>query len=203
MYSKKLAIKSETKMNDALEEISTQRPGLGVLPSAAKMENRVGRLINDNCVVLIRGENYWYFPEALLYTPLYNNVLRLHSGDVLLTMPISSIKFSGTKIQPPYTFFEIDPVGEYKQVAIDENASPQIANLIAYDSGPWTTTIISRTEGDKIHHLVMHSGALDVPRKMQDDISKTITDLNLQPGDVVRKTHITDFVNRFDTGNPF
>jgi hypothetical protein len=157
------------------------------------------RDFNDNCVILVRGNQAWYFLDPGRSIFEIKNIA-LNPDDAILTKPFYRTPFfSDNRDTDSEIFvFGVANDGPQRQIRKGKTFDSYLSSFLDMPAKReiWTATIITRKTGSFLHHLVMA-----VPSPGQDfaqmQYTKPLADAHFQTGDLVELTNLSIFAQRF------
>ncbi len=157
------------------------------------------RDFNDNCVILVRGNQAWYFldPGRSIYE--IKNIA-LKPDDAILTKPFHRTPFfsDNQDIDSEIFVFGVAIEVPQRQSRKGKTFESYISSFLDMPAKReiWTATIVTRKIGSVLHHLVM---AVPSPDQgfAQMQYSKPLADAHFQTGDLVELTNLSIFAQRF------
>jgi len=202
---------SSTNLADLLlsQQASQKRSGTRLVAAALKEQERAEHIaFDDNCVVLQRGNNYWYFFEPIEWLELYAGSILLRDGDKLYCLPFQQCQFVTENPESGVQYFVRDLDGETqrKQTPATESLSISAALFQEPPLSGWTTTIITRVLPNGIHRLLIPgpiSSGAGLPPEVLDRLTYTKllagtarTRATLQSGDLIERLNVLQIANR-------
>jgi hypothetical protein len=155
--------------------------------------------LKDNCVVLVRGNDHWYFLEPSSLLELYVGRIPVRPGDKIFTLPLQASKFVVPSPDRDFEYILIEPGQAPERLEVNEVSKRSLLNL-AVDGSPaywWTATVVTRIEGIEVHHLVLPAN-FDSSSQLRNSVNVTSLDrLFFQPGDIVEKVNFSQLTTRF------
>lgn len=158
----------------------------------------------DDCIVLSRGTQHWYFLDPSDLIPLYAGEIRLRPNDRIDTLPFQSTKFFDLERNEGLDYVMVEWGRPPRKLAAI-GATLAISSLVLPSNHPpeswWSVTVLSRHDGRHSHHLVLPAASDEtsvVSRAIEaSELANRLDKSLLQPGDVIEKTNRMEFSSRF------
>lgn len=192
------------------EQVAQERVATRLLATALKDKARVEHLaFDDNCVVLQRGDNFWYFFEPIEWLELYAGTILLRHGDKLFTVPFRQCMFVTDNPQKDVQYLIRDLFGEtqLKQAPPTESLSISAALFQEPPISGWTVSIVTRVLPNGIHHLLTPgpiASGTSLPAEVIDRLTYTKllagtagSNATLQTGDLIERLNRVQLNSRF------
>ncbi|MCA9126895.1 MAG: hypothetical protein KDB22_07415 [Planctomycetales bacterium] len=191
-------LQSTSPQEQLARQLENQRAG-ELLPSE--------RIFNDDCTVIQRNGENWYFvwPTS---SDLLVQQIALRDGDSVVTMPFSRTPFFQERSE---TDAEIGLVGLANagpeklivEAGVRERNLGTLVSGISFwnaDRSRWTATVVTRSDGRTIHHAVLAAG-----KKANTEKRPATEPLNpvgqrvaeLRNGDILEMTDFMTVIKRF------
>ena len=127
----------------------------------------------DQCVVLSRGDSHWYFFEPLELMEVFTGPVALQTGDRLQSLPFVHSNFIVESSPSMVAIAKRDHGGTWHSSTVDVRSiiAAEIPNT---PSEGWNVTLVSRTMGAAIHHLVLPAAigsASNLPVEIKTSLS--------------------------------
>jgi hypothetical protein len=178
-------------------EVAEHRLLLSGLARRDRDINQVGKSsFEDDCAVLLRGNENWYFLEPWELLEGYAGFVPLSPENRVLTLPFESTRFCGLPRPSQFEYSEIDSLGVGRKISVagqmgDDSVGKYLDELQHPAVEGWTATVLSRWDGQRMHHLVLPANApASSPLAAALSVRKKLDRVFLQPGDVVVKTNL-------------
>lgn len=169
---------------------------------------------DDRCVVLSRGNVHWYFFEPFPLMELFTGEIALKSGDKLHTLPFVDSRWIVEKeVSMPQVAWR-DISGKLEVDSLDKFAkgtTTTISDMIRDAEPLWSVALITRVDGESVHHLVVPApldSSIRMSKSVRDSLDPTIL-LTVPPtllgdrsayiknGDLFEKLTLSGFQERF------
>lgn len=177
-------------------EVAEHRLLLSGLAMRDRDINQVGKSsFEDDCAVLLRGNENWYFLEPSELLEGYAGFVQLSPQDRVLTLPFESTRFCGLARLSGFEYLEIDHIGVGRRIAVagemgDDSVGKYLDELQHPAVEGWMATVLSRWDGQRMHHLVLPANApAGSPSAAALLVRKKLDRVFLQPGDLLLKTN--------------
>jgi hypothetical protein len=160
--------------------------------------------LSDDCIVLSRGTQHWYFLNPSDLIPLYAGEIQLRPNDRIDTLPFQATKFFNRERQEGLEYVVVE-LGRSPRKLVATGSTLAISSLVLASNHPpqswWSVTVLSRHDGRHSHHLVLPA-ATEVGTAFSSAIEKSdllirLDKASLQPGDVIEMTNLAEFGRRF------
>jgi len=197
-------------------QVAQFRKLTSVVVTAVEAKVIPDRYLKDNCVVLLRGNDHWYFLEPSSLLEFYVGRIPVRPGDKIFTLPFQSCKFVVPRPVSNFEYVLIEPGKAPESIPVNI-ADPSETkynindiNSFGSPSNGWTATVVTRVEGTRMHHLVLPA-IFDKTSPLKDPLADAMTPLRdfvlgaeglyvgcfFQPGDVVEKVNFSQLLTRF------
>ncbi|MFO1065434.1 MAG: hypothetical protein U0892_16330 [Pirellulales bacterium] len=204
-------VKNRTTLQDVLADskIDSRRTLLSIAVRKIQDPTNIEPFkLEDDCIVLARGNDRWYFLEPFALIEEYAGQVILQPNDRIYTLPLNRCMFVTERHPVPFNYLKIEPGREprLEPVIPKANNIESIPGLrTASPSAQWTVSILTRLDGTERHHIVFPA-SFDSRTPMGQLINKSVRvqtvglspdlGLFLQPGDIVEDTNLIGFVGR-------
>jgi len=185
-------------------EVAEHRLLLSRFAEKDRSVNNIGwSNFEDDCVVLLRGNDFWYFLEPLHFLECYAGEISLRAGDRMMTLPFRTSKFHGLSRPTGFEYIELDLGSSPSRVHVigrmgDESVGKYMDELQHPAKDEWTITVVTRRHGNQAHHLVLPANLPETSNLEElRFVRQKLDRVYLQPGDVVQKTNFAVQSKRF------
>jgi hypothetical protein len=160
--------------------------------------------LSDDCIVLSRGTQHWYFLNPSDLIPLYAGEIQLRPNDRIDTLPFQATKFFNLERKEGLEYVMVE-LGRSPRKLVATGSTLAISSLVLASNHPpeswWSVTVLSRHDGRHSHHLVLPA-ATEVDTALSSAIENSELPIRLdksllQPGDIIEKTNLVEFGSRF------
>lgn len=189
-------------IGDVLPQSTSEKDQLSLLAKQQQIDqesvDEYRQLFNDNCVILERGSDIWYFLDPLNSIAEIKNI-RLRHEDAIVSMPFDRTVFHSDRPNndSEIFIFGIASEGPQKLIRKSKTSENNLSSLatdpsIKRNSVIWTATIVTRKLGQSLHHLVLGGG-----KDFSTAPLATGAAARFQSGDLIELTNLSIFAQRF------